>query len=796
MRNLVGSVLALLLLAGSAQATTVTGQVKDVNGISYANARLTLTLVNANGFTLTAPATITQASSAICQAAGLGPAPCQQPFPMNLGPFTLDAGGNVPGGGITATDNTLATPAGTLWVITALTLGSPPPLGTGPQACTATITISGGSQSISANFSACPALSVGGGSASSLAGPGSISGTFGGNPTLTGNVTAIAGQNSLNFFQHNGILWTGTSSANYPFTNPQTQIANCLTLTQFGCRIDLVSGNYFTNSSQTDIGTNPATGRVIVLEGQPDVRWLFTGTAGGSSAAWSLHNGSAMYGSQVGVNGGSAGARRGSFNLVYDCTAKSAYGLSTAEGLTTTQAFGNVKNIFIDGCLTGTVAGGGSPSIAMFNWEGISSMNEVSNVQIANFANTVGFRVGANAASGTTGPFALTNVWAQGQGTTGALPCEVQGAASATILPLVFTSGVCNNPGSGMDAFYIDSSAGTNNLWGLHSTGQYFEDVVNGNNKMIHVHHATNVLFETSSITGQVGDTGLYLDQSSAGGTAMVQAVNLRLNNSAVTAINNTITGFTLSGFLLYPLYHYGGKSNTNTVAPMFIDDNDLALTSSSRLHVYNGTFTGLTNYERGFAQFNGNVFEIGTEELGTGVARDIRIKPLGGAAIRFSTTNTDRWFVQAGGTFGGAVDNTYDIGNVASNRPRNIYAATEVSGAVVQANLGTACASGNIVITGWGTGAATSAFSGFSSNCVLTITAGTTPSANPTIAFTFPNAFSTAPTGAFAIQQGGTGIIADLTRSVGPSTTAVTYQWNATPTSAATYIILLGATP
>jgi len=151
-----------LLVTVYAQATTVTGQVKDVNGTPYAGARLLATLANADGSTFTAPATVTQASSAICQAAGLGPAPCKQPFPQNLGPFTLDGGGNIPGGGIAVTDVTLISPAGKLWLFTVNTQGTPPPLGTGAQTCTATIAISGGSQSISTNFSGCPALSSGG----------------------------------------------------------------------------------------------------------------------------------------------------------------------------------------------------------------------------------------------------------------------------------------------------------------------------------------------------------------------------------------------------------------------------------------------------------------------------------------------------------------------------------------------------------------------------------------------------------------------------------------------------------
>jgi hypothetical protein len=167
---------------------------------------------------------------------------------------------------------------------------------------------------------------------------------------------------------------------------------------------------------------------------------------------------------------------------------------------------------------------------------------------------------------------------------------------------------------------------------------------------------------------------------------------------------------------------------------------------------------------------------------------------------INLQGTNTGRFTSDASGIAVVSDTNAKAIRFFTNNGSLNEVARFDSNknflATVINNTEGTPCASGNIVITGWGTGASTGTYSGFSSNCVLTITAGTTPSANPTIAFTFPNAYTTAPTGAFAIQQGGTGIIADLTRSVGPSTTAVTYQWNATPTSAATYIILLGVSP
>lgn len=66
---------------------------------------------------------------------------------------------------------------------------------------------------------------------------------------------------------------------------------------------------------------------------------------------------------------------------------------------------------------------------------------------------------------------------------------------------------------------------------------------------------------------------------------------------------------------------NFGGsllKQDTNTI-------EQRAGTSAQTFRVYN-TFTDALNYERGFARWNSNVFEIGTENLGTGVGRDVRI--------------------------------------------------------------------------------------------------------------------------------------------------------------------------
>jgi|HubBroStandDraft_6_1064221.scaffolds.fasta_scaffold21350_2 hypothetical protein len=152
------------LLVTFAQTTQVTGQVLDTTQIPYAGAQMKAQLVFA-GTPVSNP-TVTISVLSQCRANGFGSAPCQVPFTPSNGPFNLDSAGNIPGGGITLQDNTQVTPSGTQWAFSVNTAGNPPPLGTGPQTCSATLTISGASQIISSSFAACPKLSNAANSAS------------------------------------------------------------------------------------------------------------------------------------------------------------------------------------------------------------------------------------------------------------------------------------------------------------------------------------------------------------------------------------------------------------------------------------------------------------------------------------------------------------------------------------------------------------------------------------------------------------------------------------------------------
>jgi hypothetical protein len=103
--------------------------------------------------------------------------------------------------------------------------------------------------------------------------------------------------------------------------------------------------------------------------------------------------------------------------------------------------------------------------------------------------------------------------------------------------------------------------------------------------------------------------------------------------------------------------------------------------TNAQTFRIYN-TFTDAANYERAtFGWAVANVLEIGTEALGTGSGRNIRIKSAGNA-VTFSTAGSDRYsFTSAGLIF--TTDSANDIGAVGATRPRTIYTIRAVQASV-----------------------------------------------------------------------------------------------------------------
>lgn len=144
-------------LPAAAQLTTVSGTVTDSSNLPYSGAQIKMQLVTTAGSPVTGQPTVTVSNQAQCVSGGFGSAPCQVPFQGTVGPFALSSTGSFT---VNLQDNTLVTPAASQWLFSiSLSPGEPPPVGFGPQSCSAQVTISGASQSVSTALSAaCPLL--------------------------------------------------------------------------------------------------------------------------------------------------------------------------------------------------------------------------------------------------------------------------------------------------------------------------------------------------------------------------------------------------------------------------------------------------------------------------------------------------------------------------------------------------------------------------------------------------------------------------------------------------------------
>jgi hypothetical protein len=161
----------LVPLSVAQNTTIVTGTVKDVNGLPYSGASVQAQLV---------PLGITPRIPPPCN--GQSASPC---FPSGFTSATADVTGSF---SMNLASNAVLTPGGTQWQFTVSETGIAPPAGTGPQTCNATLTISGASQSVTASFATCPALSNTSGGAGGLLN----AVTFGASPSLPDNAVPFA----------------------------------------------------------------------------------------------------------------------------------------------------------------------------------------------------------------------------------------------------------------------------------------------------------------------------------------------------------------------------------------------------------------------------------------------------------------------------------------------------------------------------------------------------------------------------------------------------------------------------
>jgi hypothetical protein len=95
---------------------------------------------------------------------------------------------------------------------------------------------------------------------------------------------------------------------------------------------------------------------------------------------------------------------------------------------------------------------------------------------------------------------------------------------------------------------------------------------------------------------------------------------------------------------------------------------------TSTAHRIYNTT--SLVNFERAIIRWNANQLQIGTDQGGTGTARDLNIVTVGAASIFLSTSFTGRWQLDASGMLFPFATNAYDFGKTGTNYIRNMFVA------------------------------------------------------------------------------------------------------------------------
>jgi len=98
---------------------------------------------------------------------------------------------------------------------------------------------------------------------------------------------------------------------------------------------------------------------------------------------------------------------------------------------------------------------------------------------------------------------------------------------------------------------------------------------------------------------------------------------------------------------------------------------------NAQMFRVYN-TYTDASNYERMHIGYSSGAaaFQILSDALGTGVARQLHIGTNTSASLILMTGNTAKWYITSAGHFLAGTDNTYDIGASGANRPRSVHIA------------------------------------------------------------------------------------------------------------------------
>lgn len=121
-----------------------------------------------------------------------------------------------------------------------------------------------------------------------------------------------------------------------------------------------------------------------------------------------------------------------------------------------------------------------------------------------------------------------------------------------------------------------------------------------------------------------------------------------------------------------------GSKTLTNPVIVGTMSHRDG--TNPQAYYTYN-TYTDPSNYERGRVAWVSNIFYIGTDRLGTGLARDVAVQAASGANLWLGSGGA-QWRIDLDGFLLTDNDNLRDIGLAGSKRPRDLHVARDVNAA------------------------------------------------------------------------------------------------------------------
>jgi hypothetical protein len=132
------------------------------------------------------------------------------------------------------------------------------------------------------------------------------------------------------------------------------------------------------------------------------------------------------------------------------------------------------------------------------------------------------------------------------------------------------------------------------------------------------------------------------------------------------------------------------GIGTTSPVGKLHLSGSD-----ASRIAL----IAGQTKATRIGANSAGAVIE-GVDFTGVGSYQPLYV---GGSTVTLTTSNTDRWVVNASGHFVAAADNTYDIGATTATRPRNVFVAGNVSASQYSGSGFTLSGTSGLVMSGSG---------------------------------------------------------------------------------------------